>query len=85
MCIYGIFKNDLGFYYFQRKETAISKEDTNNSKHAITQESITNSSISWDGIVLQMCYQKFVIIMAPIIKLTIKTKIFLWTKECEKA
>jgi hypothetical protein len=33
MCIYGIFRNDLGFYYFQRKETTRFKEDTSNSKH----------------------------------------------------
>jgi hypothetical protein len=39
MCIYGIFGIDLGFYCFQRRETARSKENTNNSKHATTQES----------------------------------------------
>jgi hypothetical protein len=27
MCIYGIFKDDLGFYCFQRRETTRSKED----------------------------------------------------------
>jgi len=35
-CIYGIFKNDIGFYYFQRKEITRSKENTNNIKHATT-------------------------------------------------
>ncbi len=34
MCIYGTFRDDLGFYYFQKKETTISKENTGNSKHA---------------------------------------------------
>ncbi len=34
MCIYGIFKDDLGFYCFQRRETTKSKEDTSNNKHA---------------------------------------------------
>jgi hypothetical protein len=27
MCIYGIFRGDIGFYYFQRRETTRSKED----------------------------------------------------------
>jgi hypothetical protein len=58
MCIYGIFMDDLGFYCFQRRETTRSKEDISNSKHATTQESTTNSNIQWDGIVLQMFYQK---------------------------
>jgi hypothetical protein len=58
MCIYGIFRDDLGFYYFQRKETTKSKEDTSNSKHATTQESIIDSSIQWDGTILQMFYKK---------------------------
>jgi hypothetical protein len=41
MCIYGIFRDNFGFYYFQRGETTKSKEDINNSKHATTQESTT--------------------------------------------
>jgi len=49
MCIYGIFKDGLGFYCFQKKETTRSNEDTNNSKHATTQESTIDSSIQWDG------------------------------------
>ncbi len=36
MCIYGIFRDDLGFYCFQRKDTTRSKENTSNSKHATT-------------------------------------------------
>jgi hypothetical protein len=52
MCIYGIFWDDHGFFYFQIRETTISKEDTSNSKHATTQESIINSSIQWDGTIL---------------------------------
>jgi hypothetical protein len=79
MCINGIFRDELGFYCFQRRETTISKEDTSNSKHSTTQESTTNSSIQWDGIVLQMFYQKIVAIMAPITKLSKKTETFLWT------
>jgi hypothetical protein len=58
MCIYGIFKDDLGFYYFQRRETIESKEDTSNIKHATTQESTIDLSIQWDGIILQMFYKK---------------------------
>ncbi len=30
-------------------------------------------------------YKTFVDVMAPITKLTKKTKIFFWTKECQKA
>ncbi len=45
MCIYGIFKYDLGFYCFQIRETIECKEDISNSKHATTQESTTYSSI----------------------------------------
>jgi len=33
MYIYGTFKNDLGFYCFQKKEITKPKEDTSNSKH----------------------------------------------------
>jgi hypothetical protein len=58
MCIYGIFKDDLGFYYFQKKETTISKENTSNSKHATTQESTTDSNTQWDGTILHMFYKK---------------------------
>jgi hypothetical protein len=73
MCIYGIFRDDLGFNCFQKRETTISKEDTSNSKHATTQESTTNSNIRWDDTILQMFHQKIVVIMAPITKLTRKT------------
>ncbi len=82
MCIYGIFKDDIGIYCFQRKEITRSKEDIRNSKHATTQESTIDSSIQWDGIVLHMFYQKIVAIMAPVTKLTKKAKTFLWTEEC---
>ncbi len=58
MCIYSIFRDDIGFYYFQRTEITKSIEDTSNSKHATTQESTTNWSIQWDGTILQMFYQK---------------------------
>jgi hypothetical protein len=46
------FRDDLGFYCFQKRETTRSKEDTSNSKHATTLESTIDSSIQWDGIVL---------------------------------
>jgi hypothetical protein len=36
MCIYSIFKDDLGFYCFQIRETIRSKEDTSNSKRLTT-------------------------------------------------
>ncbi len=52
MCIYGICKDSLGFYCFQRKETTISKENISNNKHATTKESTTNLSIQCDGMVL---------------------------------
>jgi hypothetical protein len=58
MCIYGILKDDLGFYYFQRKETTRFKEDISNNKHVTTQESTIDSSMRWDGIILKMFYQK---------------------------
>jgi hypothetical protein len=52
MCICGIFKDDLGFYCFQRRETTKSKEDASNNKHATTQESTIDLNIKRDGIVL---------------------------------
>ncbi len=52
MCIYGIFKDDLGFYCFQRREITRSKKDISNNKHATTQKFITYSSIQWDGTIL---------------------------------
>jgi len=58
MCIYDIFRDDLGFYCFQRRETTRSKEDISNNKHAPTQESIIDSSIQWDATILQMFHQK---------------------------
>jgi hypothetical protein len=52
MCIYGILKDDLGFYCFQKREITKSKENINNNKHATIQESIADSSIQWDGILI---------------------------------
>jgi hypothetical protein len=52
MCIYGIFRDDLGFYCFQKREITRTKEDISNSKHATTQESTMDSSIQWDGTIL---------------------------------
>ncbi len=51
MCIYGILRDDLGFYCFQRSQTIRSKEDKSNSKHATTQKSTIDSSIQLNGIV----------------------------------
>ncbi len=34
--IYGIFRDNLGFYCFQRRDTTRSKENTSNNKHATT-------------------------------------------------
>jgi hypothetical protein len=34
MRIYDIFGDDIGFYCFQRKEIAKSKENASNNKHA---------------------------------------------------
>jgi hypothetical protein len=50
--IYGIFRDDFGFYYFQKRETTRSKENTRNSKHATTLKSPSDSSIQWDGTIL---------------------------------
>jgi hypothetical protein len=36
MCLYGILKDDIGFYCFQGRETTKSKENTSNRKHATT-------------------------------------------------
>jgi hypothetical protein len=58
MCIHGIFRDDIGFYCFQRRETTRCKEDISNNKHATTQESIIDSKIQQDGTILQMFYQK---------------------------
>jgi hypothetical protein len=33
MCIHGIFRDDNGFYCFQKKETTKSKENTKTSHH----------------------------------------------------
>jgi hypothetical protein len=52
MCIYGIFKDDIGFYCFQRREITRSKENISIKKHATTLKSTTNSSIQWDDIIL---------------------------------
>jgi hypothetical protein len=52
MCIYGIFKDDIRFYCFQRRETTKSKEKINNNKHATTLESSADLSIQWDGTIL---------------------------------
>jgi hypothetical protein len=77
MCIYGIFKDDLGFYRFQRREITRSKKDTSNTKHATTQESTTYSSIHGMAQFYKCFIKNFVAIMAPIIKLTRKIEIFL--------
>jgi hypothetical protein len=58
MCIYGIFWDDIGIYYFQKRKTTRSIEDTSNNKHATTQGSTPNSNIQWDGTILQMFYKK---------------------------
>jgi hypothetical protein len=47
----------LGFVVSKKREITKSKEYTSNSKHATTQESITNSNIQWDGTILQMFYK----------------------------
>ncbi len=52
MCIHGIFRDDLGFYSFQRRKTSRLKENTSNNKHVATEESTTDSNFQWDGIVL---------------------------------
>jgi hypothetical protein len=44
MCIHGIFRDDLGFYSFQRRKTSRLKENTSNNKHVATEESTTDSN-----------------------------------------
>jgi hypothetical protein len=58
MCTYGVFRDDLGFYCFLKKETITSKENTSNRKHVTTSKSLTDSGIQWDGTTLQMFYKK---------------------------
>jgi hypothetical protein len=36
MCIYGIFKDDIGFYYLKKREITKSKENRSNNEHATT-------------------------------------------------
>jgi hypothetical protein len=83
MCIYGIFKNDLGFYCFQRKETTKSKEDTNNSKHPPPKNSQQIQVFNGMAQFYRSFIKSFVAIMAP--KMTRKTKTSFWIEECLKA
>jgi hypothetical protein len=48
----------LGFIISKEGKLLNSKEDSSNSKHVTTQKSIIDSSIQWDGTILQMYYQK---------------------------
>jgi len=77
MCIYGIFRDYIRFYYFHGREITRSKEHTSNSIHATTYESSIDSNIQWDGTFFMCFIKNFVAIMAPITKLTKKTNIFL--------
>jgi hypothetical protein len=52
MCIYDVFRDDIGFYYFQRRETTKFKKNTSNSKHATTYESPADLNNQWDGTIL---------------------------------
>jgi len=83
MCIYGIFKNDLEFYCFQRKETTRSKEDISNNKHPPPKNpqhiQVFNGMAQFYGSFIK----KFATIMAP--KMTKKTMTFFWIEECLKA
>jgi hypothetical protein len=83
MCIYGIFRNDLGFYCFQRKETTISKEDTSNSKHSPPKNPQQIQVFNGMAHFYKTFIKNFVAIMAP--KMTRKPKTFFCTKECLKA
>jgi hypothetical protein len=85
MCIYGIFKDDLGFYCFQRREITRSKENTSNSKHATTKESLMIQVFNGMAQFYKCFIKKIVVIMAPITKMTRKITTFLWIEECQKA
>jgi hypothetical protein len=50
MCIHGIFRGDLGIYYFQRRETTRFKKIQTIIN--MPPQSITYSSIQWYGIIL---------------------------------
>jgi hypothetical protein len=85
MCIFGIFRDDPGFY--------CSKEGKLLDPKKI--QAIVNMSPSKNPQQIQVFngmarfynffIKNFVVIMAPFIKLTTKIEIFLWTKECQKA
>jgi hypothetical protein len=82
MCIYGTFKNDLGFYCFQIKEITKSKKDTNNSKHPPPKNPQHIQVFNGMAQFYRSFIKIFVANMAP--KMTKKVKILFWTKECMK-
>jgi len=83
MCIYGNFKNDLGFYCFQRKETTKSKEDTSNNKHSPPKNPQQIQVFNGMAQFYRTFIKNFATIMAP--KMTKKPKIFFCIEECLKA
>jgi len=78
MCIYGIFKNDLGFCCFQRKEITKSKEDISNSKNP-QHIQVFNGMVQF----YRSFIKNFVAIMAP--KMTRVTKTFFLDRRMSKA
>jgi hypothetical protein len=82
MCIYGIFRNDLGFDCFQRKETTKSKEVTSNSKHPPPKNPQQIQVFNGMAQFYKSFIKNFAVIMAP--KMTKKVKTLFWTKECMK-
>jgi hypothetical protein len=79
MCIYGVFKDDLRFYCFQRRETTRSKENTSNNKMPPPKN--PQQIQVFDGMAqfYRHFIKKIVAIMAPITKLTRKIETFLYT------
>jgi hypothetical protein len=75
MCIYGTFKNDLGFYCFQRKEITKSKENTSNSKHPPPKNPRDIQIFNGMAQFYKSFFKNFVAIMAP--KMTRVTDFFL--------
>ncbi len=80
------FRDDLGFYCFQRMETTRSKENTSNSKHATTQESsnIFQYSMGWHNFA-DVLSKALLLLWHLSLNRPKKTETFLWTKECQKA
>jgi len=82
MLIHGIFRDDLGFIISKYGKLP----DLKKIQAIINIPPPKNPFQVFNGMALfYKCFiTNFVVIMAPITKLTKKTKTFLWTKHCQK-